>query len=117
MPAAGVGAPVPTRKLLGQLVPFNLYGILAHLCKVVVQLETEPEFRSAAEGLCKPHCHLRRNSSLPIDEIVQRLARHSEAFGGFGDRQAEWFDALVPDKQALSLIHISEPTRRTPISY
>src|SRR5450759_2564011 len=32
--------------------------------------------------------------------IVQRLARHSEAFSGFGDRQAEWFDALVPDKQA-----------------
>src|ERR1035438_2184117 len=87
-------------RLRSQPVPLYCYRILAHLRQVIVQLQAEPEFRRAAKGLCKPYCHLWRNSSLPVDQVVQCLARHAEALGGFRDGQAEGLDTLVPNKLA-----------------
>src|ERR1035438_2696510 len=87
-------------RLRGQLVPLYCNRVPAHLRKVIVQLQTEPEFRCAAKGFREPYRHLWRNSSLPVDQIVQCLARHAEALGGFRDRKAEGVDALVSNKLA-----------------
>jgi len=47
--------------------------VLHRLREIVVHLQTEPDFRTAAERFVETDCHIRRDAALPIHEVVQRL--------------------------------------------
>ena len=66
---------------------------LLRLGKVVLHLQTEPDLRTAAEGLGQPY----GNTSPAIDEVVEGLALHAKASSGLGNSEAQGFNALLPD--------------------
>src|ERR1700687_6162460 len=65
------------------------------LAQVIVHLHGEPQFRAAAKGFVQADRHLRRDTALAVDEIVERLPRHAEHLGSFGYTQAKRFEAIV----------------------
>src|SRR5680860_1694747 len=50
---------------------------------------------------------------LDLPDVIERVAHHQ----GIGLSSRQRLSAAVSAVRILSLIHISEPTRRTPISY
>jgi len=65
--------------------------------EVIGVLHAEPGLGIAAEGLGKPHCHLRRNTGLFIDYVVQGLPRDAKHAGAICDTEAKGFETLVPN--------------------
>ena len=63
-----------------------------HLREVIVHLHPHPRIGGAAQGLLKPHGHLRRDSAAARNDIVQLLARDAERLGRVADRYTKLFE-------------------------
>jgi len=81
-------------------VDLDAMGGLLGLGEVVLHLQTEPDLRTAAEGLGQPYGHLGGNASPAIDEVVEGLALHTKAGGCIGNGEAQGLDALLSDDPA-----------------
>src|SRR5579885_2173359 len=79
--------------------PFHLDGafVLHRLCEVVIHLKTQPDTGAATERLFKPDRHLRRNSALAVNEIVERLSRHAQNFRPCRHAQSQGIKTIMTD--------------------
>src|SRR6476646_2091097 len=80
---------------LGELEAFEFDMGGAEVGEVVVGLLSEPGFGTASEDFGEADGHFGRDAALSIDEFGESGASDTEGGGGFGDGQAERFDALA----------------------
>jgi len=72
----------------------------AEVGEVVVGLLGEPGFGAATEDFREADGHFGRDAAFAVDEFGESGASDTESRGGFGDGQAERFDALAQDEAA-----------------
>lgn len=56
----------------------DLADFFLSLREIVSRLQTEPRFSATAESFIEPDRHFRGDRGLAVNQIIQRLARHSE---------------------------------------
>src|SRR5580658_4107315 len=85
-------------KFLGHMpaADFDFALVLAGLGQIVGKLHPQPGFRSAAKGLREADRHLRADSRLAMNNIVERLPANAENFRSLGYGQAQGLKAIMP---------------------
>jgi hypothetical protein len=68
--------------------------------KVVVKLETKPDFRCAAERLGETDSHFRRDPCPLVEKIVKRLPRSTQVLRGGCHSEIQQFKALLSNDSA-----------------
>src|SRR5258708_29612244 len=74
--------------------------VLERRGQVVGKLHSQPRLGRAAERLREPDSHLRTDAGLAIYHIVERLPSDAEDLSSFSHRQAQGFEASVPNASA-----------------
>lgn len=69
------------------------------LREIVGYLQPEPSFRTAAERLVEADCHLRRDTTFAVHQVVQGLAGCPQDSRRFGYRQSERLNAVVTNER------------------
>jgi hypothetical protein len=82
----------------GHRLDLDIAFMLAGLREVVGHLQSQPRLRATAEYLVETDRHIRRNTALTVDQIVEGLPRYTQRLCGLGDRQTKRFDAIVPKR-------------------
>jgi hypothetical protein len=81
-----VQPPVAARRA-GDSLHLDLAGIFLSLGQVIFHLQAKPHRRAAAKRLRKPYGHFGGDAGLLVHNIVQGLARNSQALRCFSYRQ------------------------------
>lgn len=74
--------------------------MFARLGAIIRRLHLDSNVRGAAERLCKPDRHIRRDAGFVVYDVIERLPGDAEDFSALRDGKTQRFQAFKSDNTA-----------------